>query len=262
MRYGTEITGRQVRARRLVHRSSSTSFLVPLDHSVADGPLKVSQGIGEIVAAVARAGADGIIVHKGRVRFLPLEALRDLALVVHLNGSTRHAPDADEKVLLTGVEEAVALGADAVSVHVNMGSNTEATQLSVLGRIAGEAMQVGMPLLAMVYPRGRRVSDPLAPELIAHAASLGVDLGADIVKVPYTGSTETMAEVVSASPLPVLAAGGTALGDDDKLVSLVGQIMAAGVGGVALGRNIFQSADPERTARRVASVVHAGGRAN
>lgn len=144
-----------------------------------------------------------------------------------------------------------------MSIHVNVGSETESAQLSALGRMAGEATRLGMPLLAMIYPRGHRFSDPLAPELIAHAASLGADLGADIVKVPYTGSAETMAEVVSVSPLPVLAAGGGALGDDEKLVNRVGQIMAAGVSGVALGRNIFRSDDPERTARRVADVVHA-----
>jgi 2-amino-4,5-dihydroxy-6-oxo-7-(phosphonooxy)heptanoate synthase len=253
----TELTGRQRRVRRLAHRSAGTSFIVPLDHSVADGPLKIGRAFGELAAAVARAGADGIIVHKGRVRFLPLEPLRDLALIVHLNGITCHAPDVNEKVLLADVEEAVALGADAVSIHVNMGSETEAAQLNALGRMTGQAARLGMPLLAMIYPRGNRIGDPPAPELIAHAASLGVDLGADIVKVPYTGSAETMAEVVNVSPVPVLAAGGSSLGDDDKLVSRVRQMMASGVNGVALGRNIFLSDDPERTVRRVADVVHA-----
>jgi 2-amino-4,5-dihydroxy-6-oxo-7-(phosphooxy)heptanoate synthase len=248
--------GKQIRFNRLVHPRSGNMFLVPLDHSVADGPIASNAGFVHIVQTVVANGADGVVLHKGRVRFIPSEVFRQASLVVHLSGSTAHASDINAKVLLGGVEEAVQLGADAVSVHVNVGSATEAQQLADLGRIAERCSRWGMPLLAMIYPRGPKITDPSAEVLVAHAANLAADLGADLVKTPYTGDVESMAMVVDSCPIPIITAGGVPLGDDEKLASIVDDIMVAGALGVAMGRNIFQSADVAATSRRVADTVH------
>ncbi|WP_327187207.1 2-amino-3,7-dideoxy-D-threo-hept-6-ulosonate synthase [Streptomyces sp. NBC_01334] len=252
-------TGKDRRVQRIVHSASGTTFLVPLDHSLADGPVASAAGFAGLVEAMAANEVDGIIVHKGRVRFLPTDALGRLALIVHLNGSTQHAPDVDAKILVGAVEEAVALGADGVSVHINLGSSTEAAQLTDLGAVAGSCARWGLPLLAMVYPRGPRITDPADPVLLAHAANVAADLGADIVKLPYTGSPLTMREVVAASPIPVVTAGGV-LEDTGKFLDLIDSTMESGVLGVAVGRNVFQAPDPGALARSVARRVHVGPR--
>jgi 2-amino-4,5-dihydroxy-6-oxo-7-(phosphooxy)heptanoate synthase len=251
-------SGKNLRTRRIVHPVSGTSFLVPLDHSLADGPVSTAAGFAGLVAALAANEVDGIIVHKGRVRFLPTELLGRLALVVHLSGSTRFAPDTDAKVLVGAVAEAVALGADGVSVHINLGSSNEAAQLSDFGLVADRCARWGLPLLAMVYPRGPRIADPTDPTLLAHAANVAADLGADIVKLPFTGSPATMREVVDASPIPVVTAGGGVVGDTGAFLDLIDSTMDSGVLGVAVGRNIFRAADPGQLARLVAQRVHAG----
>ena len=251
-------SGKNLRTRRIVHPVSGTSFLVPLDHSLADGPVSTAAGFAGLVAALAANEVDGIIVHKGRVRFLPTDLLGRLALIVHLSGSTRFAPDTDAKVLVGAVAEAVALGADGVSVHINLGSSNEAAQLSDFGLVADRCARWGLPLLAMVYPRGPRIADPTDPTLLAHAANVAADLGADIVKLPFTGSPATMREVVDASPIPVVTAGGGVLGDPGAFLDLIDSTMDSGVLGVAVGRNIFRAADPGQLARLVAQRVHAG----
>ncbi|MFC1408670.1 2-amino-3,7-dideoxy-D-threo-hept-6-ulosonate synthase [Streptacidiphilus sp. N1-12] len=251
-------TGKNRRAQRIIHPASGTTFLVPLDHSLADGPVASAAGFAGLVEAMAANEVDGIIVHKGRVRFLPTASLGKLALIVHLNGSTQHAPDVDAKILVGAVEEAVALGADGVSVHINLGSSTEAAQLTDLGTVAARCARWGLPLLAMVYPRGPRITDPTDPALLAHAANVAADLGADIVKLPFTGSPLTMREVVEASPIPVVTAGGGVIGDTGKFLDLIDSTMESGVTGVAVGRNIFQAPDPGSLARSVARRVHAG----
>jgi 2-amino-4,5-dihydroxy-6-oxo-7-(phosphonooxy)heptanoate synthase len=253
-------TGKDRRVQRIVHSASGTTFLVPLDHSLADGPVASAAGFAALVEEMAANEVDGIVVHKGRVRFLPADALGRMALIVHLNGSTQLAPDKDAKILVGAVEEAVALGADGVSVHINLGSDTEAAQLTDLGAVAGQCARYGLPLLAMVYPRGPRITDPRDPVLLAHAANVAADLGADIVKLPYTGSPLTMREVVAASPIPVVTAGGGVLEDTGKFLDLIDSTMESGVLGVAVGRNVFQAADPGGLARSVARRVHAGPR--
>ncbi len=248
-------SGKRRRLERLLHRKGDGLFLVPLDHSVADGPLATNDEFVHIVDAVTRNGADGVIVHKGRARFLGADLLRDLALVIHLSASTNHAPDTDHKVLIADVEQALRLDADAVSVHVNLGSDTEAQQLADFSSIAGSCAQWGMPLLAMIYPRGPRITDDTDPALVAHAASLAADLGADIVKTPYTGSVDTMADVVRSCPLPVITAGGTAT-SKEELYASVADVMRSGAAGVAVGRNVFQAQDVAAVTRRIAQIVH------
>lgn len=253
-------TGKNRRIQRIVHSTSKTTFLVPLDHSLADGPVTSAAGFAGLVESMAANEVDGIIVHKGRVRFLPTASLGRLALIVHLNGSTQHAADVDAKFLVGAVEEAVALGADGVSVHINLGSSTEAAQLTDLGAVAARCARWGVPLLAMVYPRGPRIEDPTDPVLLAHAANVAADLGADIVKLPFTGSPATMREVVAASPIPVVTAGGGVLADSGTFLDRIDATMSSGVLGVAVGRNIFQAPDPGSLARSVARRVHAGPR--
>ncbi|GLW26261.1 hypothetical protein DI270_018375 [Microbispora triticiradicis] len=251
-------SGKNLRTQRILHSASGTAFLVPLDHSLADGPVSSAADFTGLVTAMAANGVDGIVVHKGRVRFLPTELLGRLALIVHLSGSTRHAPDADAKTLVGAVAEAVALGADGVSVHINLGSSNEAEQLADFGLVADQCARWGVPLLAMIYPRGPRIADPADPTLLAHAANVAADLGADIVKLPFTGSPVTMREVVEASPIPVVTAGGGVVGDTDAFLTLIDRVMESGVLGVAVGRNIFRATDPGKLARSVAQRVHAG----
>ena len=85
------------------------------------------------------------------------------------------------------VEEAIKLGADAVSVHVNLGAEDEGAMLKDLGSVAKEAMDWGMPLLAMMYVRGPKVKNQYDVSVVKHAARVGAELGADIVKVPLYG---------------------------------------------------------------------------
>jgi 2-amino-4,5-dihydroxy-6-oxo-7-(phosphooxy)heptanoate synthase len=248
-------TGRNRRMARLTG-IDERSFLVPLDHSVGTGPIATTDRLDAVLGALAVCGADGVIVHKGRARFVAPVVNRSVGLVVHLNGSTMHAPDADDKVLLADVEEAIRIGADGVSVHVNVGSISEASQLTDLGNVAGACARWGLPLIAMVYPRGPKIENPCDPDLVAHAANLAADLGADIVKLPYTGDVSSMADVVASCPIPIIVAGGVSVDADEELFSLIRDVMSSGVNGVAIGRNVFQAADVTGTVSRIAEIVH------
>lgn len=239
--------------------SDDRLFLVPLDHSLSTGPIAAINQLDSILRALAEFGADAVILHKGRARFLPPSVVRRVGLIVHLNGSTAHAPDADEKVILTDVEEALRMGADGVSVHINVGSSSESCQLTDLGTVAGGCARWGLPLLAMVYPRGPQIADERDPDLVAHAANLAADLGADLVKVPYTGSVDTMADVVASCPIPIVAAGGARVGADEELFAFASDVMSSGVNGLAIGRNVFQATAVARTVAQIAEIVHPGG---
>src|SRR5690242_1189587 len=106
--------GRRLRRRRLYRSGGDRLLVVPLDHPVTDGPIGPAAALDGLVEQVARAGADAVVLHKGSVPRVRPQWLSTLALIVHLSASTRHAADPDAKYLVTTVEEALTLGADAV----------------------------------------------------------------------------------------------------------------------------------------------------
>lgn len=248
---------RAMRARRLFRHDDGRLAVVPLDHAISDGPI-VPDGMtmDGLVGQLADAGVDAVVVHKGALRRIDPARFDRMSLIVHLSASTSRAGDPDAKYLVTGVEEALRLGADAVSVHVNLGSADERDQIGDLGRVAELCDRWNLPLLAMVYPRGPEISDPRDPEVVRHAAILAADLGADIVKTPYAGSVTAMAEVTDACPVPLIVAGGPRIDDEDELARFVGDAISGGAAGVAMGRNIFQHKDPLWAASRVSRLVH------
>ncbi|MBC3842478.1 2-amino-4,5-dihydroxy-6-one-heptanoic acid-7-phosphate synthase [Streptacidiphilus sp. 4-A2] len=234
-------------------------MIVPLDHSVADGPIAPRGGIDGLVGQLVGTGVDAVVLHKGSLRHIQTDRFTGMSLIIHLSASTMHAPDPDAKYLVTGVEESLRLGADAVSVHVNLGSEDERQQIADLGAVADVCDRWNVPLLAMMYPRGPRIGDPRDAALVVHTASLAADLGADIVKVLYTGTPDEMADVAAACPVPVIVAGGVRLDTEDQVLRFVDDAVRGGAAGVAMGRNVFQAPDPGAMARRIARVVHGGG---
>jgi 2-amino-4,5-dihydroxy-6-oxo-7-(phosphonooxy)heptanoate synthase len=251
---------RRMRLTRLFHHHSRRLLVVPLDHPVSTGvPATFHWSVDPLLADLAAAGTDAVVLHKGMLRHVDVGVFRRMSLIIHLSASTAWAPDPDAKCLVADVEEAVSLGADAVSIHVNLGSRDERRQLEDFGRVSAQCDRWNMPLLAMVYPRGPAIENPKDPELVLHAAMLATNLGADLVKTEYAGSLTAMADIAAACPIPLLVAGGPKLADEDDLLEFVSAAIDGGAAGLALGRNVFMSEDPRATASRIAARVHAHG---
>ncbi|WP_254543452.1 2-amino-3,7-dideoxy-D-threo-hept-6-ulosonate synthase [Halomarina pelagica] len=228
-------------------------LVVPMDHGITLGAVRGLKDIESTIDAVTRGGADCVLTQKGIApRVHPNK--NGKGYVVHLNASTVIGPDSDDKRLTGTVEEAVRAGADAVSFHINVGSNYEPKQIEELARVADDADRLGMPLLAMTYARGPGIDEHDA-QALGHAVRLGEELGADLIKTAYSGDAESFAHVVESTRLPVVIAGGAPEGDHATLAAVRGA-MDAGAAGVSMGRSIFQHDDPEAITRAVSAVIH------
>jgi 2-amino-4,5-dihydroxy-6-oxo-7-(phosphonooxy)heptanoate synthase len=111
-------------------------------------------------------------------------------------------------------------------------------------------------MLAMMYPRGPEIANPTDPGMVAHAVTLAVEMGADLVKTYYVGSVAEMREITAASPVPIVAAGGPRAGDREALMDFVDSALLGGAAGLAVGRNIFEDANPGELTRLLAERVH------
>jgi fructose-bisphosphate aldolase/2-amino-3,7-dideoxy-D-threo-hept-6-ulosonate synthase len=147
------------------------------------------------------------------------------------------------------------MGADGVSVHINVGAESEARMLEDLGRVAVACMEWGMPLLAMMYPRGRKVADEHDLECVKLSARVAAEFGADIVKTVYTGDPDSFREVTRGCPVPVVVAGGSKT-DERAILDLIEGAMEGGAAGISIGRNAFQHPAPNRLIRAAALIIH------
>ena len=248
--------GKAIRLERIINRDSGRTVIVPMDHGVTVGPIRGLENMARTVDNVVNGGATAIVIHKGIVAAGHRRSGKDVGLIVHLSASTSLGPDPNAKVDVAEVEEAIRLGADAVSVHVNLGAPTEMEMLRELGRVAKKCSDWGMPLLAMMYTRGEKIKSQFDVKYVKHAARVGAELGADIVKVVYTGSVRSFREVVQGCPVPVVIAGGEKMESEKELLEMVAASLRAGGAGVSIGRNVFQHRRPMRMVAAIGAVVH------
>jgi len=227
-----------------------------MDHGVTIGPVPGLEDIRQAVAAAVEGGADAVIVHKGLARQITeFLSPKGCELIIHLSASTSLAPDPNRKELVSSVEHALQLGATAVSAHLNLAPASEARMLKDLGELAEKCDRWGMPLLAMIYVRDGTRASEYDPAKIRHAARVGEEMGADIVKVNYTGSPETFAEVTGAVNIPVVVAGGPKMDSTADLLTMIADAVRAGARGVAIGRNVFQDGNPALLAGAIRRVL-------
>ncbi len=249
--------GKKIRLERIMNRNTKKTVIVPMDHGVSLGPVKGLVNLGDMVNRVADGGANAVLLQKGMPQHSHRGYGRDIGLIVHLSAATSLAPDPNDKVLVCTVEEAIKMGADAVSIHINIGSETETAQLHKLGYIAEQCNNWGMPLIAMMYPRGKDIKNSNDPELVSHVARVGAELGADIIKTNFTGDVETFRTVVEGcKPVPVVMAGGPKTNTDEEFLNNVYDAVKAGGSGVAIGRNVFQHENPTAMTCALTLIVH------
>jgi len=246
--------GKHRRLGRLFNPNSGKTVMVPIDHAFTMGPVAGLEHPEQLINILVRLGVNAVIGHKGILKLFH-KSLASTPFVFHLSGATNLAEDPGYKALVGDVEAAVAMGADAVSIHVTVGHPQEREMLGDFGRVSSQCDRFGMPLLAMVYldrtvtTTGKGVS----PEL--HAVRVAQELGADIIKIADPGNTDLLSEIVASLQVPVVVGGGSRQ-DNPTFIQRVSGMMATGIDGVAVGRNIFQSPDIESDFSDLCAAVH------
>lgn len=177
-----------------------------------------------------------------------------LPLILKLNGKTGfHKGEELVSLQLTSVDKAIELGAVGVGYTIYIGSEHEEEMMVEFRRICDEAHTKKLIVIAWMYPRGKHVEGREEdPEVVAYAARLGLELGADYVKVPYCDKFEWV--VKNAGKTKVLAQGGLKKEEGELLAEVTGA-MAAGAAGMAIGRNIWQGQTPVELSQKIAKII-------
>src|SRR5271166_5290277 len=198
----------------------------------------------------------------------------EIPLILKVNNHDVLNDEKDPAPSMTAsVKDALRLGAAAVGLTIYPGSAKEKSMYEEARAIGEEAKANGLPLVIWSYPRGSGISKQgeTALDVVAYAAQIAAQLGANIIKVKPPTSFIEQAEakkVYDAQKIPleplsariqhvmqaafagrriVIFSGGVKE-TDDSLLNTVRGIHAGGGYGSIIGRNSFQRPKPEAIA--------------
>ncbi|SDE29179.1 class I fructose-bisphosphate aldolase [Sporomusa acidovorans] len=248
--------GKEVRMNRLLSKRDGRYLGITVDHAMARGVMRGLDTIEDTLAKLVAGEPDALTMHKGLAEKCYAKHAGKIPLVVKCSTFSPYQPDLD--TVVGDVEEAVRLGADAVSVGCIVCGDTQPAQVAALGKMAKDAASFGMPLVAHIYPRGNQIAKDCyyKAEYVMYAARLGAELGVDIVKTSYTGDPESFAKVVQACPAKVVVAGGSPGKDLEHYFQMAYDVVDAGAIGVTFGRFVFQYGDPASLIKAISSIIH------
>jgi DhnA family fructose-bisphosphate aldolase class Ia len=243
--------GKRIKMNRLLN--NGRMLCVPLDHGITVSEIGHLADFTNTVEVIAKNGASAIIIHKGLVRFLP--PLKNTGIIVHLSASTEKVQTV-QKVIVCEVEEAIALGADAVSIHVNLGNDYEKQMLHDFARISKDCQRFGVPLFVMIYIRDNDNKDISTKETERQSIRIAAELGADIVKIGANWEQiDRLKYVIKDALIPVVVAGGE-VKKPELLYTSTQSLMKTGLIGVSFGRNVFMSSNIKETMSNLAHIVY------
>lgn len=258
--------GKARRLSRILDARTKRAVIVPLDDALLAGPEEGLRKEREKVLDMVRGGVNAILAFKG-LFLSSMQDIHEIGGIINLTASTTMGVHT-RKTLVGSVEEAVTLGLDAVAVHVNIGSKYETEMLKILGEISTKCDSWGMPLMALMYVRSERKGrdynfddvrrdDPNDyARMVRHAARVGVELGADIIKTQFTGSVETFHSVIeSCGDVPVVIAGGPKV-ETRRMLRNAHDAVQAGAAGVCFGRNVFNRDKSSQYVKALRKIIH------
>ena len=230
-------------------------MIIAMDHGLALDVLPELADVGTVLSSIIRGGADAVLLSYGVAQKYG-EILKGTGLIVRLDGGSTCLSNRPGGSLLYSVEDALRLGADGVACMGFPGAENEGETLGNLAQVAAECSYWQVPLMAEMLPGGFAPDPSNTLENIKLVSRIGAELGAHIIKTTFAGSQGEFKEVVTGCFSPVVVLGGDKTNDIKGLFKTIEQALAAGAAGVAIGRNVWKSREPERITRALVELVH------
>ncbi len=253
-------TGKLVRLNRIFGHASGRLCSVAVDHFMGyqEGLPDGLRDLPGTLKLLVKGRPDAMTMHIGIARNLWPEYAGLIPMILQ---SSMIRLDDSAAMQAATPEDAVRLGADAFAVACFVRGATEGKNMLAVADAVREATSYEMPVICHIYPRtytdgGVQIS--FAPEDIAWAARCAVELGVDVIKVPYCGDVEVYRQIVSNSPVRVVAAGGPKAPDLRSSLAMMGDVVKSGASGATIGRNIWGFDNVTANVKAFKAVIHDG----
>ncbi len=258
--------GTEVRLGRLFDRDSGRSFVAAIDHGLTIGPQPGAVDVISTIETLIACNPDAILLSPGVLSFTGKHFANRQAPATMVRADffinrddARLAMHEEQYRVLCSPEHAVALGADSIILFLILQPGTGhmfADNVRAISTTAEQAHRLGLPLIVEVVTWGSQIAVKKHPDVLALGCRMAVELGADAIKTEWTGDADSMRDVISGCPAPVLVLGGAKSESTESLYDATEQALAAGAKGVIYGRNVWQADDPAAVSAHLARLIH------
>ena len=250
-------TGKHVRLKR-IFREDGRALIVAMDHGAIAGAMEHLKDPARIMAEIAAGGADALLITRGMYENGRESLTRDMGIIMRISGGFTVLTDPAhfEDRIISGVETALKLGADAAAVTIKYGHPHEGEFIQQASRIADICRDWGMPLMVEVMVSGERAVEMGKGKSLAIACRAAFELGADFIKAGYPDTMEGFQLVTEECPVPVVILGGEKKGAPGDLFRMVQDSLSAGGAGIAMGRTIWGAPEAGKMVSFLKSIIH------
>jgi DhnA family fructose-bisphosphate aldolase class Ia len=253
----------------LLTTDSGNAVVVALDHGIGMGAVEGFENPTTTLEAVLAGEPDGVLVGPHFARHytgMLAQSETDVLVTadfVSFSTLPGGSDDADLQTQVFGSDLLQAVDPEGVKAVLAFGRTDETTlrrNVEYVAKLAEELRGTGIPLIIEPVMWGQKVPDRLETEqgYVANASRIAWELGADVLKLPYTGNVETFQQIVESAPVPTMILGGPASDSITATLSDVAGAMDAGARGVIMGRSVWQTDDPKKMVTALREIVHGG----
>jgi DhnA family fructose-bisphosphate aldolase class Ia/Fe-S-cluster-containing hydrogenase component 2 len=267
-------TGLTHRMDRLFNRhGDGRAICVAADHGYMSDVTPNVVNLHPTVESIIAGGVDGILLAPGQaLRLAPLFKGRDgPALIVRADwmnmprlGTSNVSNSVPQRLLMNEkvitAEQAIALGATAITIYLFLGysDKMEAIGIDKCARFVNECRRAALPCIIEPLAYGGQVTGANIVEILTLGARMAVELGADALKIPYTGDVESFRHLIDVSGVPTLVLGGARSDNERDALELYAEAHEAGAAGCLMGRNVTKSPNPRALIEQLGHIGHRG----
>jgi len=237
------------RLSKIIKPKDGRTVMLAVDHGYFMGPTTGLENIKTMVDPLMKY-ADTLMLTRGALRNY-IDPNTNIPIVLRVSGGTSilNKENLLHEGTVVDVEDAIRLNVSGVAFSILVGQPFERDTILGMTKYIDKCQRYGIPVLA-VTAVGRGLGKDA--KYLSLASRMASELGASVVKTYFC---ENFEKIVDTCPVPIVIAGGKKQPEKDALKMAYDAIQSGAIG-VDMGRNIFQSKDPQAMIQAVNSIVH------
>ena len=240
--------GMSNRLARVFRPDTGRTVMLAIDHGYFQGPTTGLERVDVSILPLVPL-ADALMCTRGILRSIVPPETRT-PVVMRASGGPSILKELSNEQIAIDIEDAARLNVAALAVQVFIGGEHETQSIHNMTRLVDAGLRYGIPVMGVTAVGKELTRDA---KYLRLACRIIAELGAQFVKTYYCA--EDFETVTASCPVPIVMAGGKKLPELEAL-TMAHNAVHEGAAGVDMGRNIFQSDNPEGMMRAVTAVVH------
>lgn len=266
-------TLKETRLQNLFNRETGRTLMASIDHGLYMGAVEGIEDPVKVINEFIKYGLDGILMSLGVTKISShlFKSKKYLAKVLTLDYILlSKIPGVVEEIFSNfpyfSVEQAVTWGFDAVKVLLAWGTDkdTQIEAIKYIAKIAQECDKLQIPLMIKPFLDNKYIPEDKKkdPNVIIDASRIAVEMGADILKIPYTGDKESFAKIVNNSHIPVVIFGEPGTNTIKGILQTTRDSIDAGGKGIIFGMDVWQNPEREKIIYALKDIIHKNNEVN